>query len=79
MKIYYIENNYDFIMQDIARGQGEYLDGLVRIYGCHQSQGPRIKSAARDNLGKLLDGQAPQSFLNTMNDLVKDCSNSPSV
>ncbi|MCO5143808.1 MAG: DUF3015 domain-containing protein [Oligoflexia bacterium] len=30
----FVESNYSEIQRDLAAGKGEYLDGLVNVYGC---------------------------------------------
>lgn len=80
MKIHYIENNYDFLLQDIAEGaQGEYFEGLTRLYGCNAAEVDALRSNARSKMDQLIIGQNAESFLNVMNEMANSCNNPLSV
>jgi hypothetical protein len=53
--IHYAEANRDQLMVEMARGQGEYVDGLAAVFGCQDSQ--KFGSMVQDNYEKVLPSE----------------------
>ncbi|MBC7465248.1 MAG: DUF3015 family protein [Bdellovibrio sp.] len=55
----YIETNRAALQDDVVRGSGETLDGLVTLLGCEQQQS--VKSALKSGYSDVfVNGAAPQ-------------------
>ncbi|SMF08576.1 DUF3015 family protein [Pseudobacteriovorax antillogorgiicola] len=55
--IMYAEHNLYQLKQDIARGQGEYLNSYLGTFGCNFLSSPRIKAHLRAHFTTLFNGQ----------------------
>lgn len=58
--IHYTESNYDQLVADMSRGQGEYVSGLAGIIGCDQGV---LGQTLQQNLGSVLPSHQNPSEL----------------
>lgn len=59
----FLENQYDFIQEQVAHGSGPHLDALVVIAGCDDQVRSEFSKILRSNYEKLFpDGKNPQAL-----------------
>jgi hypothetical protein len=52
--LHYTDANYELIEMDMARGQGEYLSGLVAVLGCNSGVVPTVGMAIKGNYNQII-------------------------
>jgi len=50
----FINRTYDNLIEDTAKGEGEYLTAVLNIYGCSTSSQPSIIADLRKNVSKVV-------------------------
>lgn len=70
----YIETNYDMLMVDVAKGQGEYLDGFAAVLGCTGSGVDQLNQAVRSDLQTSKTSSPIQMFEGLKQHSVPGCS-----
>lgn len=53
----FINDTYDNVLEDTARGSGEYVAALLEIYGCEASSQGDIVGAIRGDIGEMLSDE----------------------
>ncbi|NRA63280.1 MAG: DUF3015 family protein [Pseudobacteriovorax sp.] len=61
--LHFVENNLPLLRQDIALGEGQYLDAYLGVFGCQFPIGPEIKKELRAKTHKLIGIQDSMSFV----------------
>lgn len=52
-KVFYVDNKQK-VIDDIVRGQGEYLNGLLKIMGCSSKEYTDVSSELKSRFGNLM-------------------------
>lgn len=50
----FINETYDNVLEDTARGDGEYIVALLQIYGCAADAQDEILDSIRDDIGAVI-------------------------
>lgn len=53
----FINDAYDNVLEDTARGDGEYLVALLEIYGCPSDVQSDVVSAIREDIGANMEAE----------------------
>lgn len=61
----FIQHSYDRLVEETARGGGEYVDAMLNIYGCAAEARPQVVSAIRKDTGEAVTdaSYATQSYM----------------
>ena len=54
----FINDAYDSVVEDTARGDGEYLQALLQIYGCSSDAHEPIVESVRKDIGAVVADEA---------------------
>jgi hypothetical protein len=80
--VHYVHSNYLALMQDMARGQGEYLTGFAKTFGCSEGSLDSFTQIGKSNYNALIQSTSPAGLTNEMRNLLvsdknlaKNCSN----
>lgn len=64
MNVKYIETNKVALKEDVSRGQGETLAGLITLMGCQNDSA--VKSELKTNFQSIFQNENPESILNSI-------------
>lgn len=75
----FISTSYDNLVEDTARGEGEYVTAMLDIYGCSATGRTEVTSEIRAQVGEsvgsdeynsMTNGQKAESYYLIVNDVV---------
>lgn len=68
-EIHFAESNFNSLMVEMAKGQGEYLKGFAMVMGCKENQTNDFSRAVQKNYNNLFPNQGsnPSQLVNDVN------------